>query len=424
VAIVMFLGIAERSSPPILLAFVTRAVGETERVAVAGALRAIRNAGYTVGALAASLALISPGRTSLAVVVLGNCASFVLAALLLRTMPLRGEAGPIRRSRERDGDSVLRRPAFLSATALSGILSIHRQILAVGLPLWIVTRSLAPSSTVSILVAINTILVVVLQVRLVRNTDEAAGAARVLHRSGWALLALTVVLALSTVRLPGRPWSMIALLLAGTVALTFAEMWQAAGAWGLSLTLSPERARSRYLSVFNLGPSAQDVCGALLLTALVLPAGPAGWLVLGGILAAAGLLAPPVARWAERERLRTEQPAATVAAARVGIQVAGKPLEYQGIHRVQAAMARRHAQVRTSAVATRVEYRGLHRVHGRPTSGRHTSAALSRPPPAPVPARPGQTAGSPAFPPAPDRTAPAPAVAEPRHSRGGYILIR
>lgn len=304
-AAVVFLGIAERASQPIMLAFVIRAVDESVRVRAAATLRSLRNAGYLLGALAAALALAWPGRTSLAVVMLGNAASFVVAVLLLRRMPLRPPPAATPETRA-GGESVLRRPAFLVTTALSGALGVHRQILAVGLPLWIVTRHLAPSSTISILVAVNTTLVVLLQVRMVRNADDAAGGARVLRRSGWALLALAAVLAVSAVDLPGRPWSMIGLLLVAAAVLTFAEMWHAAGAWGISLALAPARAQSRFLTAFGVGASAQDIYGAVLITSLVLPAGAAGWLVLGGVLAGAGLLAPPVAGWAERERVRAE----------------------------------------------------------------------------------------------------------------------
>jgi hypothetical protein len=178
----------------------------------------------------------------------------------------------------------------------------------VGLPLWIVTRKLAPTSLVSILVAINTVLVVVLQVRMTRKSDDAVGSGKVLLQSAWALLGFALLLSVSVAHLPLRPWSIGALLVVATVLLTFAEMWQSAGQWGLSLALSPAAARSRFLSVFNLGSSALDVSGALLLTTFVLPAGPTGWLVLGGVLTGLGLLAPGVARWAERERKLSDPP--------------------------------------------------------------------------------------------------------------------
>lgn len=306
VAVVIFLGLAERASPPILLAFVTSAVDESERVKTAAALRSIRNAGFTLGALLAALALLSPGRASMLAIVLGNSASFVIAAFLLRRIELVREAKPIRKAKDEAPDLVRKRPAFLLATVFTGLLSIHRQVLAVGLPLWIVTHHLAPKSIVSVLVAVNTVLVVALQVRFSRRSEEVDVSARVLRAAGWLMLVCTGLLALAAVHMPIKALTVTAVLVVATLALTLAEMWHAAGTWGLQLALSPARSRSRFLSVFNLGSSALDVSGAFILTAIVLPAGATGWIVLGVVLALIGQASPPVARWADRERLRNE----------------------------------------------------------------------------------------------------------------------
>ncbi len=308
VAIAVFLGLAERASPPILLSFVTSAVGEQNRVKTAGALRSIRNAGFTLGALLASLALLSPGRTSLMCVVLGNAASFIVAAALLRGIVLRGPQKPVRKAKGEAPDRVRTRPAFLAATVLTGVLSMHRFILSIGLPLWIVSRHLVPKPMVSVLVAVNTVLVVVLQVRMTRATDDAHGSARALRNAGWMLFCCALLMVAADGHLPIAPWTAGAVLVVATLALTFAEMWQAAGAWGLSLVLSPEASRTRFLSVFNLGTSLLDVAGPFIVTALVLPAGRTGWVVLGAALLVAGLLSPTVGRWAERERVRHDEP--------------------------------------------------------------------------------------------------------------------
>ncbi|GAA4601693.1 MFS transporter [Actinoallomurus liliacearum] len=312
VAVAVFLGLAERASQPILLSFVTSAVGEQNRVKTAGALRSIRNAGFTLGALLASLALLSPGRVSLLCVVLGNAASFILAAALLRGIVLQNPPKPVRKPKGEAPDRVRTRPAFLVSAVLTGVLSMHRFILSIGLPLWIVSRHLVPKPMVSVLVAINTVLVVLLQVRMTRQTDDATGAARALRNAGWMLLCCALLLVAADGHLPIAPWTAGAVLVVGTLALTFAEMWQAAGTWGLSLLLSPEASRTRFLSVFNLGTSLLDVTGPFIITALVLPTGRTGWIVLGVVLAAAGAVSPRVSRWAERERVRHERP--TVAA--------------------------------------------------------------------------------------------------------------
>lgn len=305
-----FLGLADRASPPIMLSFATSAVGERDRVSLASALRSIRNAGFTVGALLASLALLDPGRLALIAVMLGNAASFFVAATLASRIKPTEPPRPVRKRKDKAADRVRTRPAFLAAAAIAGLLSVHRFVLSVGIPLWIVTRSLAPKSTVSLVLAVNTVLVVLLQVRVSRSADDVPGAGRALMASGGMLLVCTVGLVVAARDLPGGVWTRVGFIMAAAVCLTFAEMWQAAGMWGMSLRLSPEASRSYFLSVFNLGTSVLDVSGALIITALVLPAGSVGWIGLGVSCALVGAASPAVARWAQREHARqlSQQP--------------------------------------------------------------------------------------------------------------------
>jgi hypothetical protein len=96
------------------------------------------------------------------------------------------------------------------------------------------------------------------------------------------------------------------------VALTFGELWHSAGSWGISLTLAPQAARARFLTSFNLGLNVLDVCGALVITSWVLPAGRAGWMGLALVVATAGIAMVPVAGWARREADRATGPALAV----------------------------------------------------------------------------------------------------------------
>ena len=60
-----------------------------------------------------------------------------------------------------------------------------------------------------------------------------------LRRSGLALMLLCVVVAGAEVGGPAGTATTFAVLAAVTILLTLGEMWQSAGAWGLSLALSP-----------------------------------------------------------------------------------------------------------------------------------------------------------------------------------------
>jgi dipeptide/tripeptide permease len=88
----------------------------------------------------------------------------------------------------------------------------------------------------------------------------------------------------------------VALLALACVFLAAGELWQAAGGWDLSYKYAPEDCRTMCLAVFNLGPTAQEICGPLLITGVVITAGPAGWLGLAVVFLVTAWLAGIVVR--------------------------------------------------------------------------------------------------------------------------------
>jgi hypothetical protein len=77
-------------------------------------------------------------------------------------------------------------------------------------------------------------------------------------------------------------------LLLGTSILAIGEIWQSAGAWGLSFELPPPDRIAEYQSVFGLGRAVGQFTGPALVTALLVGAGPPGWLVLAVLFGLAG----------------------------------------------------------------------------------------------------------------------------------------
>jgi hypothetical protein len=143
---------------------------------------------------------------------------------------------------------------FMLFTVADGVLSLHDSVLVVLLPLWVATQTAAPISIVSVLLAVNTVLTVLLQVYVTRFAESPARALRLVS----------------------------------------------AAVWNLSYELAPEPARARYLGAFSLGATSQRVIGPVLMTAVVLPLGRTGWLLLAVLFA----LAAPVVRMAGRPRTR------------------------------------------------------------------------------------------------------------------------
>ena len=308
-AVTVLLGLVEKAMSPVTVAVVSGALEETRRVHTLAVLRSTRNLGLTLGTLLSSLALLAPGRVGLVAVVVGNAVTFALAALLLAFVPQR--SGERIAARALPGWRLLaRRPRFLAITGLNGFLALHSAVLVLGVPLWTVAVLGLPAPVAPLLIAINTVLAVLLQVRFSRGCEAPGPAAGALRRAGLALATMAALLGVAAL-LP-RPAALVAVALA-VLALTAAELWQSAGGWGVSLLLSPEHARSRFLTVFTLGTSAADAVGILLVTGVLLRTGWAGWLVVAVLFALGGLVAARLVPGAVVEAAPASSPVASTA---------------------------------------------------------------------------------------------------------------
>ncbi|MEU8779617.1 MFS transporter [Streptomyces sp. NPDC048606] len=297
------LALAEAAVSPLTQVVVAGAVGDEERVRTMAILRTLRNAGFSVGALAAAPLLTAGTVWAFRSVVLVDAASFVAAALVLARLRLAAHV-PAPPS---DGTlfkalAGLRDLPYLTLAGLNSVLVLHMTLLSIGIPLWVVSGTDAPVGVVAVLTAVNTVLVVLLQVPLSRRAEKGAGSMRCLALAGGALAVCCVALAGAGVvgRLPA-----IGLLVVATAAMTLGEILQSAGAWELSYRHAPPERRTEYLSVFNLGFSAQEIAGPVLFTGVVIALGGWGWLALGGVFALAGALARPVAGRLAAVRART-----------------------------------------------------------------------------------------------------------------------
>ncbi|MGW7447223.1 MFS transporter [Kitasatospora sp. NPDC054795] len=192
---------------------------------------------------------------------------------------------------------ALRDGPFLAVTVLNALFCLQFAVLEVGIPLWIVQETDAPRITVAGTLIVNTLLVITLQVRATRGTEERTGAARACGRAGVVLAASCLVVSLAH----GLPAGVAAVVVLGGVALqSLGEVAAQAGGWALSYDLAGERDHGAYQGVFNAGTAAALMAGPALVGALVIGYGMVGWVVLGAVLAAAGLAMRPAVRWAGR----------------------------------------------------------------------------------------------------------------------------
>lgn len=286
------LAMAEKATGPLNQAVIAAAVGDNDRVRTMALVRVVRNVGFSLGALAGTTLVALGSNAGFRSIILTNAASFLLAGILLARIPLLNPTASARRTGPWHSLASLRDGRYLTLTGLNGIVVMHMTLLSVGIPLWILTHTSAPPPLTGVIILVNTVLVILLQVRVSRGCDDIVVASSRMRWAAGALAGCCLLLGLSS-----GTTSVVAtgLIVAAVILLTGAEMWQAAGSWGISFELAPPDRRGEYLSVFSLGTTLQSIVGPVLLTALVVPHATVGWLGLGAMFLVTGLILPAVA---------------------------------------------------------------------------------------------------------------------------------
>ncbi|MGW1641429.1 MFS transporter [Streptomyces lavendulae] len=293
--VVALTNLGDRAAKTLEMLFATRVAGE-RRATYQALSRSSANAGYALGAGLAAIGLAVGSRGAYQVLILANALSFVAAAALVwRTREAGGH--PRARARADSGAAAAapagttgRRPApspwrdrgYLRFVLLDMPMNLDDSILGVGLPLWLVHHTDAPHALVPAFLVINTVLVVVLQLRVSARVEEPRQAAGAVLLYGLTLFASCALLALST---GGGAWTASVVLLAVAVLATLAELMRSVSSWELAVSLAPQEARASYLGVAGMAQSVQKSAGPVLLTGAVMAAGPTGWLVLGAAVA-------------------------------------------------------------------------------------------------------------------------------------------
>ncbi|GAA0623112.1 MFS transporter [Streptomyces crystallinus] len=274
------------------------------RVEARGYLRMVTNATMGLGGAIGAVALQLDTRGAYVALILFDAATYVIPAVLVRTLPLNASA-----LAERGADGRADTPSesrwravrdlpYLAVTVLNAVTTLQFSLLEVGMPLWIAENTEAPRWSIALVMIVNCVLVALLQVRATRGASDVAGAVRAMGRAGLLLGASCVVFALSSGLSP--LWA-VAVLAAGAVVQVFGEVLSSAGGWTLGYELADSRAHGVYQGVFSSGSAAAMMAGPALITLTAVGHGFAGWAFLAALFATAGLAVGPAVRWAQRD---------------------------------------------------------------------------------------------------------------------------
>jgi MFS family permease len=267
-------------------------------------LRSVTNLGIALGAVGAGVAVEVNSALAYKILIAGNGISFAMSAAIVWFLPgIRSEPA-VKVSGPRW--VALRDYPYIALTFLDGVLAIQGQVQTVAIPLWLTGFTLAPRWIIAASVVVNTVIVVILQVRASKKISSAHEGGHAMRRAGFMLLISCIIISvtghLSAV-------GAAALILVAVIIQTVGELWYAAGGFELSFGLAPENAQGQYLGVYGMGAGLANSFGPALLTALCIGWGIAGWVTVGILFAAAGLLMPTAVRWAEATRTRSDQAA-------------------------------------------------------------------------------------------------------------------
>ncbi|GGQ93853.1 MFS transporter [Kitasatospora griseola] len=283
------LAVADRGGSAVRGALFAEVLPVDGRVAGRAYLRSVTNVGISLGTVAAALVLQLDSRSAYLTALLVDGATYgVIAAmyLLLVHVPPRTAEHAAKAKAGGGVMAVLRDGRYLAMTGLNAVITLQFVMIEVGVPLWVVRETDAPRWMVAGALLVNTALVIALQVRATRGTEEVGAAARIFRRGALLVAGSCAVLALAA-GLPG--WAAALVIAAGVGLQALGEVYSQAGAWALGYDLAKEHAHGAYQGVFNTGMSGAMMVGPVLITSVVIAHGPAGWLLLGALFAAAGV---------------------------------------------------------------------------------------------------------------------------------------
>jgi MFS family permease len=299
--------IAEHSTRPTKQALIATMVTPEQRVPLMGFQRSVRNIGFGLGGLVLAVLLTIDERSAYHAVLAADGASFLVAAVLVAGIPVLATTNRSAKAAakpQRTGyRAVLADRRYIALGVLNTLVLTHMAALNIGLPLWVNQHTSAPAGLVGLLFVVNTVMVVVLQVRLTTGVARANQTPPVYVRAtiGFAVAAVAYWAA----GLAGAVVALVVVLLViAVLGHTLAELYGIVGEWTVSTSLAPEHLRGRYLSTFSLSFSAHQAIGPVLVTFLIATAPNAAWFVLAALLAV-GCLA---SAWLARDAKQPDDP--------------------------------------------------------------------------------------------------------------------
>lgn len=287
---------------------VTQIAPPGERELWFGFVQALRNAGYGVGGLLASVALTIGSSTAYDAVVLANGASYFLAFALMTGVESGGR--PERAEVRRSGFAVVAHDrGYRLLVVVIFLYALTEMTLNVTMPVYFADLLGLPGWVPGIVFVVNTVMIGLGQGLVVRSMTGAARYRVVLAAIGFTASSFVMMLAADAFSVGLAT----AVVLVAAVVYTVGEMVAGPVLGALSAETAPDEHRGTYMSVVQLGWNLSSAVAPLVYAALLDRGAAAAWagpLVLCGVWALCVLRLPHVLpRAATRVTNTADEPA-------------------------------------------------------------------------------------------------------------------
>lgn len=266
------------------MAMIARIGEGEERVRIRAYTRAVTNLGIAFGTVVAGFALAINTVFAYKSMIALDALTFFLAAFAYLRVP---NVKPTLLANEKFDWSILRDFRYIKAMLLSGVMSMHFILQNIAIPVWIVKDTNAPRWWVSVIMFINTVAVVLFQVRMSKGASTAQFGAKQFRQAGFyiaiACLLYGSAKGLNTV-------TAAAVLILAMVLHVIGELLASTGSWSIAFELADQNRQGAYQGLWRMGFGGMNVIGPSLVIFFAIGLGQIGWLIMGGIFILTGML--------------------------------------------------------------------------------------------------------------------------------------
>ena len=264
----------ERFGQNARMAYIAQIGEGQKRVEARAYMRAVTNLGIGSGTLIAGIALAINTPTAYKAMIVADALSFFLAAVAYSRVP---NIAPTLEEHEKFDWSVLKDHRYLIAMLLNGGFNLHFLIQNVAIPVWVVQETNAPRWMISGIMLMNTIAIVLFQVKTSKKADNLKSAVKLFQQASFYVAMASLVYALAH---GVNAFTASLFMLMGMAIHIAGELFGSNAAWMIAMDLADQRRQGIYQGIWSMGFGLTDMIGPSILVALVIGIGQFGWVIL------------------------------------------------------------------------------------------------------------------------------------------------